>query len=126
MMLAFSPLPSVASTADRSWKQSLFGRRKSLPQIGKASFIARNSRPTDCEDTLCSGHCCDTLVSSPQSDPSQFILNEDFQFCSSFGIIDRLEQSDLPLGQDQLVISTSLEPPLIDTKLHHPESAQVS
>ncbi len=126
-MLAFSPSsPSVAASTDRNWKTSLFGRRKSLPQITKASYIARNSQSSS-EDTLCSEYCCDTLMSSPHNGPrhEHFVINEDYDLSSSFGVVDRLDQlaQGIPLGRDQLVISTRLQP---DTKLHHPESPQVS
>ena len=119
-MLAVSPLPSTASSqTDRTWRQSLFGRRRSLPQV-KATFSCRKSHRSSVgeEDTLCSHKF---------SDPTDFVITDDYDFCSSFSVIEVVpENQELPLGEDQLVVSTRVKQPLIDTQLHRPKNPEVS
>ncbi len=119
VMFTVSPLPRFASNiSEKSWKNSLFGRRRSVPQV-RPSFLSKRGSQSSVgeEDTLCSEH---TL-----SDPGEFVMDgEDYDLCSSFGIINN-QVVDIPFGQDQLVASTQAKQPFIDTQLHRPKNAQV-
>lgn len=121
-MLAISPLPSIATNqTERSWKASLFRRRRSLPQI-RASFWNKKSSQS-------SGSCTgeDTLNSGSLYDPFfEYTINDN----SSFSIIDVPPDNPplMPLGQDQLVVSTSISATTmgLDSPLHHPKDPEVS
>ena len=118
VMFTVSPLPSFATNvSEKSWKHSLFGRRRSVPQMRLSFFSKKGSQSSvGEEDTLCSEH---TL-----SDPGEFAMEgEEYDLCSSFGVINQV--ADAPFGQDQLVASIQAKQPFIDTQLHRPKNAQV-
>lgn len=117
-MLYVSPLPSIATNhTEKSWKTSLFRRRRSLPQI-KASFASkRNSRSTSTEE--------DTLTSRISDPFFDYTINDD----CSYSIIDVTPENPtplLPFGQDQLVVSTTVNSStVLYTQLHRPKDPEV-